>query len=100
MERMTNVDKNSSIVFTICIFSDGYAKHDLDLHWKSETNAVHGIEKIELPQFSIVEYRTIEKVESLLSGRISKTSTMVHYEITMQKSKVKALETDNLSLNT
>ncbi|KAJ8298190.1 hypothetical protein KUTeg_024721 [Tegillarca granosa] len=47
---------------------NGYAKHDLDLHWKSEKNAVHGIEKIELPQFSIVEYRTIEKVESLLSG--------------------------------
>lgn len=48
--------------------SDGYDMADLYLHWRSGHHSVHGIQDIELPQFSIVEYRTVEKIESLLTG--------------------------------
>lgn len=54
--------------------SDGYDMEDLYLHWRSGHHSVHGIQDIELPQFSIVEYRTVEKIESLLTGARGTTS--------------------------
>lgn len=50
------------------IFTDGYDMADLYLHWRTGLHSVHGIQEIELPQFSIVDYRTVEKIESLLTG--------------------------------
>ena len=51
-----------------CSDSDGYDMDDLYLHWRSGRSSVHGIQDIDLPQFSVVEYRTVEKIESLLTG--------------------------------
>ena len=39
---------------------------DVYLYWRS--GSVHNVENVELPQFSIVEYRAITKIESLLTG--------------------------------
>ena len=47
-------------------FADGYAMSDVYLYWRS--GSVHNVENVELPQFSIVEYRAITKIESLLTG--------------------------------
>ncbi|KAI1241721.1 hypothetical protein IHE44_0005210 [Lamprotornis superbus] len=36
---------------------DGYTTDDIEFYWRGGDNAVTGVERIELPQFSIVEYR-------------------------------------------
>ena len=51
--------------------TDGYAEADVDLHWL-EKNSVSGVEHVELPQFSIVDYSTVVWVERLLTGNYSR----------------------------
>ncbi|XP_062576430.1 gamma-aminobutyric acid receptor subunit beta-like [Saccostrea cucullata] len=59
---------------TVEIESYGYDMADLYLHWRSGLHSVHGIQEIELPQFSIVDYKTVEKIESLLTGKYPRLS--------------------------
>ena len=46
---------------------------DVIMKWKGPMNnpkhAVHGVERVEIPQFTIVEYRTISTVEQLATGK-------------------------------
>ncbi|XP_069129163.1 gamma-aminobutyric acid receptor subunit beta-like [Argopecten irradians] len=53
---------------TVEIESYGYDSHDLYPHWRNGKESVQGVDKVQLPQFDIVEYKTIEKVESLSTG--------------------------------
>ncbi|KAK3100619.1 hypothetical protein FSP39_022680, partial [Pinctada imbricata] len=53
---------------TVEIESYGYDLKDLYLHWRKGKYSVHGISRVQLPQFDIVEYRTIQKIEGLLTG--------------------------------
>ncbi|OWF41283.1 gamma-aminobutyric acid receptor subunit beta-like [Mizuhopecten yessoensis] len=53
---------------TVEIESYGYDFHDLYPHWRNGKESVQGVDKVQLPQFDIVEYRTIEKIESLSTG--------------------------------
>jgi len=50
---------------------DGYPMQDVVMQWKGESmnEAVHGVEFIEIPQFTLVQHRTISTVESLTTGR-------------------------------
>ena len=41
--------------------ADGYTTDDIEFYWRGGDNAVTGVTKIELPQFSIVEYKLITK---------------------------------------
>lgn len=41
--------------------ADGYTTDDIEFYWRGGDNAVTGVERIELPQFSIVEYRLVSK---------------------------------------
>ena len=41
---------------------------DVELYWRN--GSVHNVENVELPQFDIVEYRAINKIESLLTGTL------------------------------
>ena len=43
---------------------------DVIMKWKGATSnqAVHGVENVEIPQFTIMEYRTISTVENLATG--------------------------------
>jgi len=43
---------------------------DVVMQWKGESmiEAVHGVELIEIPQFTLVQYRTISTVETLATG--------------------------------
>lgn len=47
----------------ICRFfsADGYTTDDIEFYWRGENSAVAGVERIELPQFSIVDYKLIAK---------------------------------------
>ena len=49
---------------------DGYPMEDVVMQWKGDslTEAVHGVEFIEIPQFTLVQYRTISTVETLATG--------------------------------
>jgi len=43
---------------------------DVELYWQTES--VQNVDNVELPQFDIVEYRAINKVEVLLTGKLHK----------------------------
>lgn len=47
----------------VCMFpfTDGYTTDDIEFYWRGDDNAVTGVTKIELPQFSIVDYKLITK---------------------------------------
>jgi len=49
---------------------DGYPMQDVVMQWKGDSmlEAVHGVELIEIPQFTLVQYRTISTVEILATG--------------------------------
>ncbi|XP_046782845.1 gamma-aminobutyric acid receptor subunit beta-2 isoform X1 [Gallus gallus] len=46
---------------TLEIESYGYTTDDIEFYWRGGDNAVTGVTKIELPQFSIVDYKLITK---------------------------------------
>lgn len=45
----------------LCLVSDGYTTDDIEFYWRGGDNAVTGVDKIELPQFSIVDHKLISK---------------------------------------
>ncbi|TRY98770.1 hypothetical protein DNTS_025506 [Danionella cerebrum] len=46
---------------TLEIESYGYTTDDIEFYWRGGDGAVSGVERIELPQFSIVDYKLISK---------------------------------------
>ncbi|KAG7515572.1 gamma-aminobutyric acid receptor subunit beta-2 [Solea senegalensis] len=46
---------------TLEIESYGYTTDDIEFYWRGGHNAVTGVDKIELPQFSIVDHKLISK---------------------------------------
>nr|WQM40871.1 gamma-aminobutyric acid type A neuroreceptor beta subunit [Ruditapes philippinarum] len=57
---------------TVEIESYGYAMSDVELYWRTES--VHNVDNVELPQFDVVEYKAINKIESLLTGKYQRLS--------------------------
>lgn len=47
----------------LCVSSspDGYTTDDIEFYWRGGEGAVSGVDRIELPQFSIVDYKLISK---------------------------------------
>uniref|UniRef100_A0A8C6LLY6 Gamma-aminobutyric acid type A receptor subunit beta2a n=1 Tax=Nothobranchius furzeri TaxID=105023 RepID=A0A8C6LLY6_NOTFU len=45
------------LLFTV----DGYTTDDIEFYWRGGDGAVSGVDRIELPQFSIVDYKLISK---------------------------------------
>lgn len=41
--------------------ADGYTTDDIEFYWRGGDFAVTGVERIELPQFSIVEHRLVSR---------------------------------------
>ncbi|XP_062412237.1 gamma-aminobutyric acid receptor subunit beta-3 isoform X2 [Sardina pilchardus] len=46
---------------TLEIESYGYTTDDIEFYWKGGDNAVTGVQRIELPQFSIVDYKLVSR---------------------------------------
>ena len=50
-----------SIVFHCILFfpphADGYTTDDIEFYWRGGDGAVSGVDRIELPQFSIVDHK-------------------------------------------
>lgn len=64
--------------FTCCVprsLSDGYTTDDIEFYWQGGSNrgSVTGVENIELPQFSIIDYQTLSKKAVFATGnRVTK----------------------------
>lgn len=43
------------------LLADGYTTDDIEFYWRGGDKAVTGVERIELPQFSIVEHRLVSR---------------------------------------
>lgn len=41
--------------------ADGYTTDDIEFYWKGGESAVTGVTRIELPQFSIVDYKLVSR---------------------------------------
>ena len=57
-------------IVVLVLFEDGYPMQDVIMRWKNETteDSVHGVEDVEIPQFTMVEHRIISTVEDLTTG--------------------------------
>lgn len=49
--------------------ADGYTTDDIEFYWRGGDGAVSGVDRIELPQFSIVDYKLISKNVVFSTGK-------------------------------
>ncbi|XP_045141625.1 gamma-aminobutyric acid receptor subunit beta-3 [Echinops telfairi] len=59
---------------TLEIESYGYTTDDIEFYWRGGEKAVTGVEKIELPQFSIVEHRLVSRNVVFATGAYPRLS--------------------------
>ncbi|XP_076467634.1 gamma-aminobutyric acid receptor subunit beta-like [Babylonia areolata] len=59
---------------TVEIESYGYTMDDIVLYWLNDRGAVTGVEDVSLPQFSVSDYETLNKIEQLLTGDYQRLS--------------------------
>lgn len=57
--------------------TDGYTTDDIEFYWKGGDTAVTGVTRIELPQFSIVDYKLVSRNVVFSTGRWKGVGTMV-----------------------
>ncbi|XP_034526843.1 gamma-aminobutyric acid receptor subunit beta-1 [Ailuropoda melanoleuca] len=53
---------------------DGYTTDDIEFYWNGGEGAVTGVNKIELPQFSIVDYKMVSKKVEFTTGAYPRLS--------------------------
>ncbi|XP_072352809.1 gamma-aminobutyric acid receptor subunit beta-1-like isoform X2 [Scyliorhinus torazame] len=73
---------------TLEIESYGYTTDDIEFQWTGGNYAVTGVEKIELPQFSIVEYKLVSKKAVFATGIttvLTMTTISTHLRETLPK---------------
>lgn len=51
----------SACVCASLFFADGYTTDDIEFYWRGGESAVTGVTRIELPQFSIVDYKLVSR---------------------------------------
>lgn len=49
--------------------ADGYTTDDIVFFWQGGNDAVTGVDKLELPQFSIMELRLVSREVKFTTGR-------------------------------
>ncbi|CAG01753.1 unnamed protein product, partial [Tetraodon nigroviridis] len=58
-----------------CVFVDGYSSEDIVYHWSESQQHVHGLDKLELSQFTITDYRfDTEMMNFKSAGRFPRLS--------------------------
>lgn len=50
--------------------TDGYTTDDIEFYWKGGDTAVTGVTRIELPQFSIVDYKLVSRNVVFSTGEL------------------------------
>lgn len=56
--------------------ADGYTTDDIEFYWRGGDGAVSGVDRIELPQFSIVDYKLISKNVVFSTGTENKANLL------------------------
>ncbi|KAJ1061234.1 hypothetical protein K5549_012257 [Capra hircus] len=67
---------------------DGYTTDDIEFYWNGGEGAVTGVNKIELPQFSIVDYKMVSKKVEFTTGIttvLTMTTISTHLRETLPK---------------
>lgn len=54
-------------IYISAFFTDGYTTDDIVFFWQGD-NAVTGVDKLELPQFSIMELRLVSREVKFTTG--------------------------------
>lgn len=53
----------------MCYFTpDGYSSEDIVYHWSDSQKHIHGLDKLELSQFTITDYRFVTEMMNFKSG--------------------------------
>ncbi|TNN46044.1 Gamma-aminobutyric acid receptor subunit beta-3 [Liparis tanakae] len=63
---------------TLEIESYGYTTDDIEFYWKGGESAVTGVTRIELPQFSIVDYKLVSRNVVFSTGKHAPQQCVVH----------------------
>lgn len=54
--------------------TDGYTTDDIEFYWMGGENAVTGVTRIELPQFSIVDYKLVSRNVVFSTGKYKESN--------------------------
>lgn len=60
-----------------CLGTDGYTTDDIVFFWQGGDNAVTGVDKLELPQFSIVDIRRVSREVRFTTGETAEGCQIV-----------------------
>lgn len=55
-------------VVVVVVFLDGYSSEDIVYHWSESQRHIHGLDKLELSQFTITDYRFDTEMMNFKSG--------------------------------
>ena len=59
---------------TVEIESYGYTMSEVSMHWIDGDHAIRGIDRVDLPQFTLMDYKTVSTVERLQTGDYQRLS--------------------------
>lgn len=72
---------SACVCVRFCFFfppcADGYTTDDIEFYWRGGEAAVTGVTRIELPQFSIVDYKLVSRNVVFSTGNSSVLSTSI-----------------------
>lgn len=60
--------KHTALGIHHCVFADGYSSEDIVYHWSESQQHIHGLDKLELSQFTITDYRFDTEMMNFKSG--------------------------------
>ncbi len=55
-------------LFPVGGFADGYSSEDIVYHWSESQKHIHGLDELELSQFTITNYRFVTEMMNFKSG--------------------------------
>ena len=69
------VAANVRYCVNVYLLADGYTTDDIEFYWKGGDSAVTGVSRIELPQFSIVDYKLVSRNVVFSTGKETQLSS-------------------------
>lgn len=69
---VSSLDLHYMLYFSL-FDTDGYTTDDIVFFWQGGDNAVTGVDKLELPQFSIVDIRLVSREVRFTTGKAAST---------------------------
>lgn len=57
-----------NVFVVVVVFLDGYSSEDIVYHWSESQRHIHGLDKLELSQFTITDYRFDTEMMNFKSG--------------------------------